>query len=69
MIAGFDLVEAGLTDSLRHPGGNVTGMTVLGGELDGKRLELLGELVPAATRIAVPAFALTPKSIPRRGVK
>ena len=69
VIAGFDLVEAGLTDSLRHPGGNVTGMTVLGGELDGKRLELLRELVPAATRIAVPAFALTPKSIPRRGVK
>jgi putative ABC transport system substrate-binding protein len=65
VIGGFDLVEAGLADSLRHPGGNVTGMTVLGGELDGKRLELLRELVPSATRIAVLASALTPRSIPR----
>jgi putative tryptophan/tyrosine transport system substrate-binding protein len=65
VISGFDLVEAGLADSLRHPGGNVTGMTVLGGELDGKRLELLLELVPGATRIAVLGSALTPRSIPR----
>ena len=65
VIGGFDLVEAGLADSLRHPGGNVTGMTVLGGELDGKRIELLRELVPSATRIAVLASALTPRSIPR----
>ena len=53
VITGADLVENGLVESLSHPGGNVTGTTVLGGELDGKRLDLLHELVPSATRIAV----------------
>ena len=53
VITGADLVENGLVQSLPHPGTNVTGTTVLGGELDGKRLELLHELVPSATRIAV----------------
>jgi putative ABC transport system substrate-binding protein len=54
VIAGEDLVEAGLADSLARPGGNVTGMTLLGGELDGKRFELLHELMPAATRAPNP---------------
>jgi putative ABC transport system substrate-binding protein len=40
-------------------------MTRLAGELDGKRLELLHELVPAATRISVLAYAGNPRSIPR----
>jgi ABC-type uncharacterized transport system substrate-binding protein len=53
VITGADLVENGLVQSLSHPGTNVTGTTVLGGELDGKRLELLHELIPSATRIAV----------------
>jgi putative tryptophan/tyrosine transport system substrate-binding protein len=52
VITGADLIENGLVQSLSHPGTNVTGTTVLGGELDGKRLELLHELVPSATRIA-----------------
>jgi putative ABC transport system substrate-binding protein len=65
VISGFDLVEARLADSLAHPGGNLIGMTVLGGELDGKRLELLRELVPWATRISVLGSALMPRSIPR----
>jgi len=46
VISGWDLVEAGLADSLARPGGNVTGIVVLGGELDGKRLQLLHELMP-----------------------
>jgi len=53
VITGADLVENGLVESLSHPGSNVTGTTVLGGELDGKRLELLHELLPSATRIGV----------------
>jgi len=65
VIDGSDLVDAGLADSLAHPGGNVTGMTVLGSELDGKRFELLHELVPAATQIAVLAYAGSPRSLPR----
>jgi putative ABC transport system substrate-binding protein len=53
VIAGTDLVEAGLVDRLARPGRNVTGLTVIGRELDGKRLELVRELIPAATRVAM----------------
>ena len=50
---GTDPVEAGLIDSLARPGGNVTGITLLSGELGGKRLELLKEAVPKLVRVAV----------------
>jgi putative ABC transport system substrate-binding protein len=49
---GADPVEAGLVESLAHPGGNVTGLTNLSGELGGKRLELLKEAVPKLARVA-----------------
>jgi putative tryptophan/tyrosine transport system substrate-binding protein len=50
---GADPVEAGLIESLARPGGNVTGITLLVGELSGKRLELFKEAVPKLARVAV----------------
>jgi putative ABC transport system substrate-binding protein len=48
-----DPVGAGLVASLAHPAGNVTGLTSLSPELGAKRLELLREIVPSASRLAL----------------
>jgi putative ABC transport system substrate-binding protein len=48
-----DPVSAGLVDSLARPGGNLTGVSGLAPELSGKQIELLKEVVPRLTRIAV----------------
>ncbi|MGH7411658.1 MAG: ABC transporter substrate-binding protein, partial [Candidatus Methylomirabilis sp.] len=53
MVVEGDPVRAGLVSSLARPGGNITGMTTLGAELSGKRLQLLKEAVPGLTRVAV----------------
>jgi putative ABC transport system substrate-binding protein len=47
-----DPVGAGLVTSLTRPGGNVTGLSLLAPELSGKRLQLLKELTPKASRVA-----------------
>jgi putative ABC transport system substrate-binding protein len=53
MTAIGDPVGLGLVTNLARPGGNVTGLSNMSGDLAGKRLELLKEAVPAARRIAV----------------
>jgi putative ABC transport system substrate-binding protein len=53
MVGGGDLVQAGLVASLAHPGGNVTGLNELQPQLDGKRLQLLQDAVPAISHVAV----------------
>jgi putative ABC transport system substrate-binding protein len=60
---GSDPVEAGYVQSLARPGGNITGLTNLGRELGGKRLELLKEAVPKAASVAVLYDPATPASV------
>jgi putative ABC transport system substrate-binding protein len=52
MVGASDPLGAGLVASLARPGANVTGLSLLAGELSGKRLELLKEAVPGAVRMA-----------------
>jgi putative ABC transport system substrate-binding protein len=53
MAVAYDPIGKGFVASLAQPGGNITGLSYLGDELHGKRLELLKETVPQSTRIAV----------------
>jgi putative ABC transport system substrate-binding protein len=52
-----DMIGEGLVQSLAHPGGNVTGVSILASELDGKRLQILLELLPGSRRVGVLAGA------------
>jgi putative ABC transport system substrate-binding protein len=57
MTSSSDPVGTGLIASFARPGGNVTGLASLGGEIGGKLLELLKEVVPGLSRVVVPAPA------------
>jgi len=61
-----DPVGSGLVASLAHPGGNVTGLSMMMGELTAKRLQLLKEAIPRLTRVAVlwsPDIPFHPKAV------
>ena len=47
------LLETGSSPALRDPGGNITGLSTLAPEISGKQLELLKEIVPKLSRVAV----------------
>jgi putative ABC transport system substrate-binding protein len=53
IVTTGDPVASGLVASLAHPGRNITGVTALGQELAGKRLEVLKEMLPAVSRVGV----------------
>ena len=57
---GFDPVGQGLVESLAHPGGNVTGLSLMAIDLSGKRLGLLKEAVPSLSRVALVIDPLNP---------
>jgi putative ABC transport system substrate-binding protein len=63
------MVGQGLVASLARPGGNITGISILATELDGKRQEILMEMVPAARRMAVLADAHTVSSSNMRSLQ
>jgi len=60
MAQDTDPVGSGFVTSLARPGGNITGLATLAPELSGKRLELLKEVVPKLSRVAVLGTSTTP---------
>jgi putative ABC transport system substrate-binding protein len=51
--SGDDPIKLGFVEAINHPGGNMTGVSLFTGQLTAKRLELLQELAPKATKIAL----------------
>jgi putative ABC transport system substrate-binding protein len=64
MVTTGDPIGGGIVTSLARPGGNLTGVTALGGELSAKRLEALKGAVPSARRVAVLANPIAPYTGP-----
>lgn len=67
MAASADPVVAGLISSLARPGGNVTGLSMVSTDTAAKRLQLLRDLIPSATRIAVLMFGSSTPRPEERG--
>jgi len=66
-VVGFDPVGAGLVASLNRPGGNATGMTLVSHIIGQKRLELLRDMSPKASVVAMLVNPLSPDAIPEIG--
>jgi putative ABC transport system substrate-binding protein len=68
MPAASDPVGDGFIASLARPGGNITGMSAMILELEGKRLELLREIIPSIARVSFLNYGtdLTLRGVPRR---
>jgi putative ABC transport system substrate-binding protein len=64
MTSSSDPVRIGLVASLAHPGGNVTGLSIEAPELEGKRLELIYQLLPSLSRLGVLWNASNPATKP-----
>ena len=64
MLGSADPVGTGLVAGLARPGGNVTGPSMLAPELNGKRLELLKEVVPSLARVAALRYVGGRSSLP-----
>ena len=62
MLYDDDPVGSGFVASLARPGGNITGLSTLSPETSGKQLELLKEIVPKLSHVAVLGNATTPGS-------
>jgi putative ABC transport system substrate-binding protein len=71
VVALGEPLNARLASGFSHPGGNVTGLTVLATELNAKRLELLKEMIPKASRLAIlfDPTATKPDGTPLVGTK
>lgn len=54
-VLSADPVSAGLADSLARPRGNMTGLTFMAAELNGKRLQILSDIIPGLRRVAIVA--------------
>jgi putative ABC transport system substrate-binding protein len=61
-----DPISSGAVKTLSHPGGNVTGLTLLGVELAGKKLELISSIVPKVTAVGFLVNTTNPQATPLR---
>jgi putative ABC transport system substrate-binding protein len=59
-----DPVASGFVASLAHPGGNITGLSTLAPELNGKRLEILKEVIPGLSRVGIFGTSTSPDNAP-----
>jgi putative ABC transport system substrate-binding protein len=64
VVLSPDPIRAGLVESLAHPGGNLTGLSLMNSDLSGKRLSLMHEVIPNLSRIALFTDIGTASSVP-----